>query len=821
VNGSALAELDRNVEKTPAMEPPSVEDLITAAERQGVRAVDQLEAALVQRWDTILDKTTIPKGARAAVEAEVKRLIPEWYETRAAGVAHAQARADFSLLDYGMKRGFDTYAAAFAPYYYWGSRQGRNFAIRFLEKPQQLVNFLRYQEATKKENIKRGYRQRFEGGWEVANVGGTRVFWDPMSMLFPFADLVKTNWDDANESKSTLAQIYDAAGALGIRPGPWIDVPLRASNLLVNDATSGTPAHGQQVATYGRGSIGDFIPQTGMIKGATALMGFNGGAGVDIESPVRQVLGLPQAGPFEIYTAARSVRDMAAEAQKASATSGTAFDNKPYLVAQAILNLRQEAGQDAMPNLAEVPLVAQQLGVSADEAQQAMLVVREAVARANQQKGVSTLASGILGQRMQTMAPGEDAYMQMQRQERGAAYNPATGYGSREQVQAVREANPALAVGRAQYATLPGDTSDPMGIYRSGQRDTINQAFDALKDAVIAARPWDRRAARAIEDGRYEAIATSGNGAQPAKAGGNWQQAYAKAVAAVTGMSAPPDSATSGNYVPRSVVGANPEEARTIRQQEIMRAVVATRPQVEQFDNGGVPDYKAWRAAVAGWEQRLPEIAAQMPLVATVLATPEGAQLQDFVANLTGADVAEYQRRNDSPVEAAQRAYFELVFNPALERNGERLKSPSEIGQQLEAIGAVDTPQIVQLVQRLYGDRWSADELSQSLAGMRMPDGMTVYRNSLSSTGQERFDEAQTPEARARAAKNAQAKAAREALQQKITDQFGPSGWDALRAYEMASGADEKAKVRRQNPQLNQILRVKLKVERAQAKGRG
>lgn len=820
MSGSTLAELDRNVEKTPAMEPPSVEDMVTAAERNSQRALDKIEAALVQRWDVILDKAAMPKGARALVEAEIKRMIPEWYETRAAGVAHAQARADFSLLDYGMKRGFDTYASAFAPYYYWGSRQGRNFAARFLEKPQHLVNFLRYQDATKKENIKRGYRQRFEGGWEVANINGTRVFWDPMSMLFPFADLVKTNWDDASESKSTLAQIYDAAGALGIRPGPWIDVPLRASNLLVNSATSGTPEYDKQAATYGRGSIGDFIPQTGMLKGATALMGLNNGGGVDIESPVRTVLGLPQAGTFEIYTAARSVRDMAAEAQQASATSGTPFDNKPYLVAQAILNLRQGAGQEAMPNMAEMPQVAQQLGVSPAEAQQGMLIVQEAVARASQQKGVSSLASGILGQRVQTMSPGEDAFMQMQRQERGAAYSPTTGYGSREQMNTVREANPALAVGRAQYATLPGDTSDPMQIYQGTQRDAINQAFDTLKDTVIQSRPWDRKAARAIEDGRSEALAGAGSVAQGAKPAAAWQQAYAKAVAAVTGMSAPADIATSGNYVPRSVAGANPAEARTIRQQEIMRAVMATRPQVEQFDNGGVPDFAAWRTAVNDWEKRLPQIAGQLPLVATVLATPEGQPLTDFVAGMTGADVAEYLRRNDSPVEAAQRAYYELVFNPALERDGERLKSPGEIGQKLEAIAPVDTDGLVTLVERLYGDRWNADDLKANLAGMRMPDGMTVYRNSLSGAGQERFDTAQTPEARARAAKNAQLKAARAELQQTITDQFGPQGWEALQAYENASGADAKAKVRRTTPQLNQILRVRLKLERARENGK-
>ena len=121
---------------SPRMEPPTVEDQLTAVEQQQLKAVEKIRQGLTQQWGQVIDRTTLPKGAYQALETEVKRLSAEWQQLRAAAVSHAGARADFSMLDYGLKRGFDTYVGAFAPYYYWSTRQGRNFAVRLMEHPQ-------------------------------------------------------------------------------------------------------------------------------------------------------------------------------------------------------------------------------------------------------------------------------------------------------------------------------------------------------------------------------------------------------------------------------------------------------------------------------------------------------------------------------------------------------------------------------------------------------------------------------------------------------------------------------------------------------------
>lgn len=691
----------------------------------------------------------------------------------------AQARADFALLDYSLKRGGDVYAAAVAPYYYWGSRQARNFAIRLMQRPQMLVAFQRYKAAMKKENQRRGLRARFEGAWEVPGMEG--VYIDPTAMLFPFADIIRTDTDNASESRSLLANIYEAASQLGFRPGPWIDIPIRASNMLVN-AQPGTQAYEQQVADVGKGSIGSFIPQSGMIKGATALAGIGPAGGVDIERPVRQALGLSEAQPFEPYLVGRAVRDLTLERGVQPGQQG------PYLLAQALIATSGDptsgmTWSKLLSGEITPQAIAQQFATSGEEAQMALQIVRDAANRAAQQKGISTLASGFLGQRMQVLPQGEAQFLELQRAERAAAYNPVTGVGSRADVEQVRAANPALAVARAQYATLPGEETDATKIYQQGQRDTVNAAFDALKDAVIKTRPWDRKMTRAIEEGRSEAL---GNYATSGVNAGGWQDAYQKALAAVNGQAV----AEVQEYRPRSLVGANPAEARQIRMDEAMRFISATRPDVDQFaTSGGYPDWNAYNAAVAAWEAQLPQIAQSNPLVAAVVQQAEadgfGGEVRQFLAGVSLDDVHAYWRRNDSPVEAAQRAWFEKVYDPAVaEAKGKGTKVNEA---RLADIGPTDTEGLTRLVMQVYPNRWSQAELEQALGGMSMPDLQTVVRAQMS------------PSARANAEK-------RDQFMEYVKEKWGARGVKALTAYEQAEGADAKAKVRRRYSVLQRVL---------------
>lgn len=775
-----LSAVDAAVEQAGgSAEPLGMEDMLAAAEKKQIAALQKARDGMTADWGRLADPAGLPKEAWKNVEADLRKVMPQWYEFRNAATYAAKARADFSMLDYSLKRGGDVYAAAVAPYYYWGSRQARNFAIRLMARPQNIVALNRYQTAMKKQAQQQGLRARFEGMWQVPGIDGMYV--DPTALLFPFANMIQTDTSSPTDSRSAMANIYQAMSQIGFRPGPWIDIPLRASNLLVG-GTPGTADYASEEAAFGKGSIGSFIPQTGLIKGATALAGVGTPGGIDIEQPVRRALGLPESQPFEPYIVARAVRDIATERQIGQG------QQLPYLLAQALITNASDptsgyGWSQLLGGQVTPQMVAQQFATSGNDAQAALQIVRDAADRAGKQKGVSALASGMLGQRVAMLPQGEQQYVQLQQAERAGAYNPATGTGSAADLQAVRQANPALAVGRAQYGTIPGETTNPTAIYQSAQRDVVNQAFDGLKDAVIQTQPWNRDAGFAVEDARKAALdtlATSGT-AQ----GGGWQAEYQKAINALNGQA----STTPTTYKPRSLYGTNPSEAAQVRKDEALKFISATRPKLADFTtNGTIPDYAAYQAATAEWEKQLPQIAASNPLVEQVAQQAEadgyGAQVRQLLTGISMQDIQSYWQRNDTPLEAAQRSYFSEVYDPAMQK----AKSGSKVViTRLPDVGAMDTAGLIKLVQQDYPGRWNAAELAQQLKGMSMPPLREVAMEQM------------TPAARQTAQRQ-------QAFMDTVKQKYGARGVDAVTAYDNAAGADAKAAVRKRYSVLARIL---------------
>lgn len=761
-------------------EPLGMEDLLATAEKKQIEALIKIRDGMTADWGRLVDPKGLPKGAMAAVEAELRGIMPTWYTFRNAATYAAQARADFALLDYSMKRGGDMYAAAVAPYYYWGSRQGRNYAIRLMQRPQNIVALQRYQDTMKKEAQRQGLRGRFEGMWQV----GDGLYLDPTALLFPWADIIKSDIGDASDSRSALANIYQAASQLGIRPGPYIDIPLRASNIMVG-GTPGTPEYASEEASFGKTSIGSILPQTNMLKAATALAGIGTPGGIDVEQSVRRAMGLPESQPFEPYIVARAVRDLATERKIAQG------QQTPYLLAQALISNAGDPtsgyGWSKLLNNGVTPQdVATQFNTTTDEAQAALQIVREAADKAGKQKGKATLASALGGMKVAQLPEGEKQYGQLQTMERGAGYNAATGTGSMADLQAVRDANPALAVGRAQYGTIAGETTDPTKIYQSAQRDTINQAFDALKDAVIEQKPWDRNAGMAVEDGRKAAIALM----SPSSAGATsnatgWQAEYQKAIAAINGSSSTPPQ----TYKARSLYGANPTEAQQIRVDEALKFVAATRPRLTDYTlSNNMPDYASYSAAVTLWEDQLAQTAARNPQVQQVIqqAQADGyaPAVQKAMKDISVKAIQDYWQRNDSPLEAAQRSYFTNVYDPAIKA----AKSGTKVVlTKLPDSGPVNTAELVSMTEKLYPNRWTPAELTAALRGMTMPGLHEVTMGLMS------------PKARVVAQ-------AEMMFLDQVRTQYGQRGVDALVAYDSAVGADAKAVVRRRNSILVKLL---------------
>lgn len=89
-------------------------------------------------------------------------------------------------------------------------------------------------------------------------------------------------------------------------------------------------------------------------------------------------------------------------------------------------------------------------------------------------------------------------------------------------------------------------------------------------------------------------------------------------------------------------------------------------------------------------------------------------------------DIEAYRRRNDSPLEAAQRTYNELysmaweAYNQAVEEGEDKAVA---YRTHIEGLPAMKGYALIQAIQKEYPDRWTDEELREALAGVQFPSG--------------------------------------------------------------------------------------------------
>lgn len=740
---------DHEVEINPAGEGLDYKSVLDVVRDEQLRALNALreeaKAHLTNPQNAGGERPLTP-AQRKVLEQEMKLAIRQLNETTDRAKSYAKAMTKFTLLDYDDKRKGDLWLSSVVPFSYWATRQGRNFIYRLLNDPQMLIAYWRYRQAVDKENRRRQLRGRFDDSIGIPlekMTGGALwdVYIDPTQFLFPFDPFMGRNYRDAGEQRTALQELYELANAIGLQPSPVIDVPLRMSGLMMSKQP-GQAGYEAESAAYGPMSIGTMTPQARFVQGVTAT-GVGGPMGVNVEGLIRGALGGRVSDPYDAYIVARSIADAAAEA---NAQQGQ-IDVRPYLAAQEWV--RKHADNLPAALAAQPDAVARELQIAPALAVQALAIANENARRATQQRGFQQLGSILGGQLVRQLPPGEKLRGEMRRLEKAAAYNPVTGVGSREEVKAVQQAFPALKVQRAQYGALPGDERDYAYLLDMANAEVVNRQFDALKDMVIHARPWDRRATRAIEAGRRAALASvdrrKKNDPDAASA---WMSEYQRVIAEVLGG----DVATAEQmeYRPRSVAGATPSEATQIRREEVMRFLSERYPEATAFTReDGTIDYDAYRAAVAEFGRALPLVAVADKRVQGVLAQADkegrGTALRKWIAELSRSDIEEYWRRNDSPAEAAQRAYFDLVYKPVMDAY-RRLRDegdPQAWDKSVAVIGELDGRQLAGLVRELYGDKRFTEEQLAELAQMRMPAMQDVMRANMSDEAR-RKDEARS-----------------------------------------------------------------------------
>lgn len=298
---------------------------------------------------------------------------------------------------------------------------------------------------------------------------------------------------------------------------------------------------------------------------------------------------------------------------------------------------------------------------------------------------------------------------------------------------AVRKQFPALAVGRAQYGTLPGESDTlPMDIWRSGQRDAAVAAFDGLKDQAIVAQPWTKKPGQRVEDAKQAAM--DAINAPPSNLPKDWRAIFTQGAPGMENT-----TGTQQPYRPRSVAGATPQEKRDIRQEEVLAQLARTAPSFDSFkDATGKVDYEAYDAARTAWLAQVPALVKTDQRVADVVAQArqDGLDIAGFVGKVSGQMVERYWRRNDTPAEAMQRTYFDKVYQPALDAYAARKAAGEKdlnkaYAETVGKVGAMSTAQLAGLVMASYPGRWTQAELSKALAGVTMPSAKDVQRANM------------------------------------------------------------------------------------------
>lgn len=846
-------------------EAPRFEDMAKAAHTEQQAALEAFRKAVEDYASKPLPEGALSPEAQAAIFRAEDETIKKFNSTFDAAKTYARSSTNFTLLDYAQKRGFDTWLSAIAPFSYWATRQGRNFALRLMQNPAYLTAYLRFKQDLEAENRRRGTRSRFSGSVKIPLQDLSRgklndIYVDPIEVFLPFAGLMGQDVTDPQGQMTGVQQVYTMAERLGLRPSPAIDIPLRASGALQADNSP------EQAAQWGKGSIGAFTPQGGLIQGVTSALGIGGPGGVNIEEPIRNAIGLPDTGAYDPYRYGRSVSDISASL---NAMQGPGMDPRPFLAAQEWIGKHKDSDLAKQLRQATPAEVAAELNIDPKLAALALEAARAGAKQASQQRAVAQIGSSMLGLRLQELPQGEQIRTGMADAERGAAYSPMTGVGSREQVKAVQDQYPALQVQRGQYQALPGDSRDSSYLFDNAQKKVVNQAFDGLAANVLAARPWDRRATRLVEDARYTALAHTERKASTTP--GDWQAEYQRALAKIAGGDSVTANAPNLAYRPLSVAGASPAEATQMRQQEAMRAIVRTQPRAEAFTGpDGQIDFTSYNSARDAWEKALPTISKGIPEVFAIVGQADkegrGAALRAWLDKLGPDQLDEYRRRSDTPLEAAQRTYFEGVYQPAMDayRKASDLGVPDAWNTTVGQVGTLRGSDLIPQIQQVYGNRFTPDELA-SLKTLTFPPAVDVmranmsesakakdgarsafwdYMNTATPPGSPAYNLRQIPliasaldqssrstvtaeqytqalqMARGWVAENYgqptpkqveewnTARAAKKSLDNLILVELGQEGAIALRAYQSATAAADKEAVRRSNPLVQKALNL-------------
>jgi hypothetical protein len=614
-------------------EPPLMADLVQLRANGTRKAINQMVDGLKADWPQWKPQQVDRATRKAMYDWLYKEVQPSSAEFRATALQYAASKADDALLNYNRTRNFDTWLSYVLPYHYWYTRSGWNWAQRLATNPALLSHYVRIRDMQRLANEEAGRRSRFSGKfripfpWEQIGMGymGDSIFIDPMRTLVPYASFGGTNWDDADEAKTGMQKIAQTIDSLGVRSYHFLDFPMRA---IVAKERGETP------------EIGNLFPITRAIKGATAALrqvGVGGErippGGVNIESGLRGLVGLPAGDIYDPYRISRMLANISAEQPKNRTLARQA------LMAQELVSRDTDQRGRVWEKDSEIAqAAAKEYGWSEAELYEAQNLLADAMQKAGLEQGVSAVG-WLTGMAPSVEPRGEQAQLRMAEQARGQAWTLQQPQGSRAAYEGFKQQYPAMYPRGQQYDVMPGEkTYEGMGagdranwLAAKAEKERINADYDAQVDKLLKARPWDWTGRKALNDKRYVAL-------DAAKAKYPYE--------------------TGGGEIPSILYGMNPAEMWDSVVDDAMFTLQEQEPDADDFKVNGEVNWDAYYKARDEWLKGLP---AAVPGVGQVA----GGQYR----GMSTAEVYEnWETRNYSPIEAANRVYQKAIASPAWDK---------------------------------------------------------------------------------------------------------------------------------------------------------
>ena len=324
---------------------------------RGDDALSAIEnAALDLRKRPPIRFDNLPAEQQGALRTYATHLKGEMSDARYQSVKFGEWMRDSALLNYNRRYNYNTFLGVLAPYEFWFTQSVYKWALHSIDRPAMLSSYLKIQQfldtAYRPEE---GLPSRLRGSIRIPTPFlddwlGNDIFIDPMrtalpfqQFAFPFEELLNQGYRDEGAATRALESLVndgkiteeEYAETLSTKSGPlWDRAVMLARQWDTEGRLNGfdfaamlTQPHAPLMWAYNalkgdKEDIQPFLPITRSIRGATALLGIpfpntplTPPGGLNIESGIRQAIGLPAFDKWDDYRIDRMLSNMTAQGE--------------------------------------------------------------------------------------------------------------------------------------------------------------------------------------------------------------------------------------------------------------------------------------------------------------------------------------------------------------------------------------------------------------------------------------------------------------------------------------------------------------------------